>query len=427
MTTQLQSQMTDQPLALQQRFRQVREASEALCAPLSAEDCAAQSMLYASPAKWHLAHTTWFFETFVLDPHATDYRIFNPNFRVMFNSYYNSIGAQHPRPQRGLITRPGLREVLDYRLYVNQRMETLLDRAPAPEIAALIDLGLHHEQQHQELILMDVKHLLSCNPLWPVYQRLETAGQTMDPPALDWLEYAGGLTEVGHDGEGFAFDNEGPRHTVYLDAFALASRPVSNGEFLAFIEDDGYRRPELWLSDAWDVLSMERWEAPLYWRQQGGQWQHFTLAGGQPLRPHDPVVHVSYYEADAYARWAEARLPREQEWERAAAEVEPYGNFLESGALAPCPARGEAAGRPRQLFGDVWEWTQSAYTAYPGYRAREGALGEYNGKFMCNQVVLRGGACVTPASHVRATYRNFFPPELRWQFGGLRLARDIDR
>ena len=410
--------------SLASRYRAIRAATEALAAPLSPEDCAIQSMPDASPVKWHLAHTSWFFETFVLAPNVSGYRLADPAYRMLFNSYYNAVGEKHPRPQRGLLSRPSLDEVRRYRAHVDAAMQALLERTGSVSpLAGLIELGLHHEQQHQELILTDVKHMLSCNPLRPAYAAAPAASEPAEAPALEWIDFAEGLFEIGHDGTGFAFDNETPRHRQFLQAFALASRPVTNAEYAAFIADGGYRRAELWLSEGWDWISANHVKAPLYWEQTGDGMREFTLHGMLPLDEAAPVCHVSLYEADAYARWAGARLATEAEWEAAAATVPLRGRFADAGALRPQPAR---AGETRlaQMFGDVWEWTQSAYAPYPGFRAAAGAIGEYNGKFMCNQHVLRGGSCVTPPSHIRATYRNFFPAPARWQFSGLRLARD---
>ncbi len=413
--------------ALSRRFRAIRNVSVRLCETLGPEDCAAQSMPDASPAKWHLAHTTWFFETFVLKPQDPGYAVFHPRFEYLFNSYYNAVGEQFPRPDRGLLTRPSFEEVGRYRMHVEQAVVALLeDPGRLTEDALdIVELGLHHEQQHQELILTDVKHLLAQNPLAPVYR------QTKEPAAvpirsLEWRGYPGGLIEIGrHESAGFGFDNESPRHKVHLEPFALASRPIRNGEFLAFIEDGGYQRPELWLSEGWAKVQSEGWRCPLYWKRRGDRWSSFTLAGERPLRTEEPVCHVSFFEADAFARWADCRLPTESEWEHAAEGQPIEGNLLEAGRFHPdaAPARTDHDG-PAQLFGDVWEWTASAYAPYPGYRPAAGALGEYNGKFMSSQMVLRGGSCVSPRSHLRATYRNFFPPEARWQFSGIRLARD---
>ena len=409
---------------LARRFREVRAATRALAAPLGAEDCAIQSMPDASPVKWHLAHTTWFFETFILAPRSPGEPPFDPAFRVLFNSYYNAVGERHPRPQRGLLSRPPLERVLAYRDAVEQRMLALLAGPLDEPTRALVELGLNHEQQHQELILTDLKHMLSCNPLRPAYQKTWPLTPVQPAPSA-WVAFGEGLREIGHAGAGFAFDNEGPRHRVWLDAFELASHPVTNGQFLAFIEDGGYGRPELWLSAGWDTVVARGWQAPGYWERRDGGWHTFTLHGMVPVERNTPVCHVSFYEAEAFARWAGARLPTEAEWEHAAAALEVEGNFLESGALHPLATRATPRATPlSQMFGDVWEWTRSDYAPYPGFRAAAGAVGEYNGKFMCNQYVLRGGSCATPASHVRASYRNFFPAEARWQFSGLRLARD---
>jgi ergothioneine biosynthesis protein EgtB len=410
--------------ALAERYQAIRRTTEKLCAPLTPEDCVVQSMPDCSPAKWHLAHTSWFFETFVLESASSGYRHFHPQYRYLFNSYYQTVGAQYARPQRELITRPGLAEVQQYRHYVDEHMLRMLAHAAPPALLDVIELGLHHEQQHQELILTDIKHLFSFNPLHPAYQPAPPA--TAHPAApLRWQRYEEGLRWIGHDGPGFCFDNERPRHRVFLNAFELATRPATNREYLEFMHDGGYTRPELWLSDGWKVVQQNGWQSPLYWQREGEQWFTHTLNGWLPVNEHEPVCHLSYYEADAFARWAGARLPTETEWETAAAGLPVTGNFVESGALHPRAATG-AGGQPStQLFGDVWEWTQSGYSPYPGYKAAGGALGEYNGKFMCNQLVLRGGSCVTPQSHIRASYRNFFPAEARWQFSGVRLARDI--
>ncbi|SKA37103.1 ergothioneine biosynthesis protein EgtB [Enhydrobacter aerosaccus] len=403
------------------RFKTIRALSEQLAAPLSPEDQTVQSMPDASPTKWHLAHTTWFFETFLLLPHQAGYRPFHPAFSYLFNSYYEAVGPRHPRPQRGLITRPSVEEVLAYRQHVTAAMLELLQQ-PDSAWASLVELGLHHEQQHQELLLMDIKHLLSLNPLKPAYLAKAPAASAAEAAPLGWIDFEGGMTEIGHDGSGFAFDNEGPRHRVWIEPFALATRLVTCGEYAAFIEDGGYRRPELWLSAGWDCVRQRDWEAPLYWERDGASWSVFTLAGLRPMQPHEPVCHVSAYEAAAYAKWAGKRLAREGEWEMAAADVELAGNLLDDHVLHPAPVAGPGL---RQMIGDVWEWTASPYVAYPGYREPEGAVGEYNGKFMANQMVLRGGCAVTPRDHIRTTYRNFFPPDARWMFGGIRLAEDL--
>jgi len=408
-----------------ERFTTIREVTRALAAPLSAEDCAIQSMSEASPVKWHLAHTTWFFETFVLAPHRAGYRVFQPAYRVLFNSYYNSLGDKHPRPERGMLSRPALGEILEYRDHVDQAMLALLEEERVPaEVAALIELGLHHEQQHQELILTDVKHLLSRNPLRPAYLN-QWPLTSVRARNRQWIALEGSLREIGHDGPGFCFDNEMPRHRVWLNPFRIASHPVTNGDFIEFIDDGGYRRPEWWLSAGWDAVAARGWQAPEYWTHRDGQWHAFTLHGEVPVDLDTPVCHVNFFEAEAFARWANARLPTEAEWEVAARDAPRAGNFLESGALHPLGLREASAdGTLAQAFGDVWEWTRSDYSPYPGFRPAAGAVGEYNGKFMCGQYVLRGGSCVTPASHIRATYRNFFPPDARWQFSGVRLARD---
>jgi ergothioneine biosynthesis protein EgtB len=402
------------------RYRDVRGLTERLRGPLSAEDCQVQSMDDASPTKWHLAHTSWFFETFVLAPANPDYRPFHPDFAVLFNSYYQQVGPQHPRPRRGMLTRPTLDDVEAYRAHVDRHVLELLGRANgrSEPLSAIIELGLHHEQQHQELILTDIKHALWSMPLRP-----EKVGQpraVIDTAPLQWLYFEGGIHRIGHAGKGFAFDNEGPRHEVLLRLFRLASRLVTNEEYMQFMNDGGYRRPELWLSDGWDTVCAQHWESPLYWEVSDGRWCQFTYSGMRELDPAAPVCHVSFYEADAFARWSGARLPLEAEWEVAAAQHPSTGTLLESGSLHPQPARGKGL---QQVFGDVWEWTASPYVAYPGFEPAEGVVGEYNGKFMCNQFVLRGGSCATPSSHIRATYRNFFPPHARWQFSGIRLAK----
>ena len=410
---------------MQARYASVRAATVQLAAPLSAEDCALQSMPDASPVKWHLAHSSWFFETFLLVPSLEGYRPFADDFRVLFNSYYQAVGERHPRPERGLLSRPDLATVRAYRSHVDAAMEALLSMPLAAASRALVELGIHHEQQHQELILTDLKHLLSRNPAHPVY-RPGWPLQAVRPRARAWHGYPGGIVDIGHAGTAFAFDNEGPRHRVLIEPFELAARPVSHGEFAEFITDGGYRQPALWLSAGFDTVQAQGWEAPLYWTRRDDTWRTFTLHGEVEIDPHAPVCHLSYFEADAYARWAGARLPTEFEWETAASRLAVEGNFVESGALHPVASSGDTrADVPDQMFGDVWEWTSSSYAPYPRYRPAEGAVGEYNGKFMCNQYVLRGGSCASPQSHLRATYRNFFPSDARWQFSGLRLARDV--
>ena len=409
---------------LADRFAAVRAQTIELTDGLTAEDMLAQSMPDASPAKWHLAHTTWFFEEFILAAASPAYRRFHPRYAFLFNSYYEQIGERHARPMRGMLTRPGAAEVRAFREHVDAAMARFIDEADEERwqrAAALIELGLHHEQQHQELLLTDLLHLFSLNPLAPAY-RAPAPRESIAAPALAWVGFDGGVHSIGHDGQGFAFDNEGPPHEVLLRPFRLANRPVSNGQWQAFIEDGGYDNAALWLSDGWTLARAEGWQHPLYWRCEDGQWLGFGLRGLQPLDSEAPVSQVSYYEADAFARWAGHRLPSEQEWEVAAAGLPLSGNTLASGLLRP--VRAAPADALLQMYGDVWEWTHSAYAAYPGYRPAAGAVGEYNGKFMCSQHVLRGGSCATPEGHLRRSYRNFFHPDKRWQFSGLRLAED---
>ena len=411
--------------AIYTKFASVRTNTENLAAPLTPEDCVLQSMTDASPVKWNLAHTSWFFETFILKANVPDYREFHPRFGYLFNSYYNHVGDRHPRPERGLLSRPLLEDVFKYRAYVNGAVETFLDEAPDDVImktAPLMALGFAHEEQHQELLLTDLKHAMFQNPLFPmVYDE----GEVSDRPAppIEWREMPAGLCEIGWNGAGFGFDNEGPRHKVFLNPFELANRPVTNRDFIAFIEDGGYENPHHWLSDAWDRVADDGWAAPLYWRKADSEWREYSLFGDRPVRLDAPVCHVSFYEATAYAAWAGARLPTEFEWEAASTLFPLEGRFLVKGRpSAPAPATGEE--RLLQLFGDVWEWTASPYIAYPGFAPPSGAIGEYNGKFMSGQMVLKGGSCATPSGHVRTSYRNFFPPQARWQFSGFRLARD---
>ena len=425
-------QLSSSPL--RRRYQEIRKTTLELTRPFSAEDHMLQSVPDASPAKWHLAHTTWFFETFILSVHVPGYRPFDSRYKHLFNSYYKQLGSHPLRGSRGLMSRPSLEEVHSYRAWVDDAMLRHLEDEDGDESsAALIELGLNHEQQHQELILTDLKHALWSMPLPPEHvSRPRAVGSA---PPLEWIGFEGGIHQVGHAGEGFAFDNEGPRHEVLLQPFRLASRPVTNGEYLEFMRDDGYGKPELWLSDGWDAVCAQTWNSPLYWERgkDDGTWLEFTFSGMQEVDPSAPVCHVSFYEADAFARWSNARLPREEEWEIAAVQSSlksgsaksassrsANGAFLEDGGFHPQPARGPSM---QQLFGDVWEWTSSPYIAYPGFAPAKGVVGEYNGKFMCNQFVLRGGSCATPGSHIRATYRNFFPPHARWQFMGIRLAK----
>ena len=403
---------------LQSRYQRIRATTLELAQPFSSEDQMLQSMPDASPMKWHLAHTTWFFETFLLSPNVKGYRIFSPKFRELFNSYYKQLGAHPYRGARGLMSRPSLEEVQAYRQWVDAEMGRLLDRGNA-QLHPLIELGLNHEQQHQELMVTDIKHALWSMPLPPENARGPRPVSEAAP--LQWSGVAGGIYEIGHVGEDFAFDNEAPRHSVLLQDFQIASRTVTNDEFLEFMRDGGYRRPELWLSDGWDAVCQQNWRSPLYWEERDGAWFDFSFAGMKELDHAAPVCHVSYYEADAFARWSGARLPREDEWEVAAEQerAAQHGAFLEDWTFAPAPVRGETL----QWLGNVWEWTASPYVAYPGFTPAPGIVGEYNGKFMCNQFVLRGGSCATPESHIRVTYRNFFPPQARWQFMGIRLAK----
>jgi ergothioneine biosynthesis protein EgtB len=401
-------------------FSAVRQASLDLCAPLTVEDHSLQAMPDTSPAKWHLAHTTWFFETFLLSEYLPGYTTANPAFRNLFNSYYNAVGDRPLRAARHVLSRPGLHEVHEYRAFVDDAMQRLLGQDLSGEVLDLVGLGLNHEQQHQELIVTDVKYGLAANPLRPAYREGSVKEPAGAVTAMQWQGFPGGVFPVGFSGEGFAFDNEGPQHNVYLSPFRLAARLVTNGEYIEFMRDNGYGTASLWLSDGWDWVRANNMSAPLYWEARDSEWWHFTLEGMQKLDPAEPVCHVSYYEADAFARWAGARLATEFEWEVASGVCSIEGNFQESGRLSPEAAT--EGGLLNQMFGDVWEWTASAYLPYPGFQPANGAVGEYNGKFMCNQMVLRGGSCATPRSHIRRSYRNFFPPHVRWQFMGIRLA-----
>lgn len=438
-------------IALAERFRSVRHRTLSLCQPLTPEDMMVQSTAEASPVKWHLAHTAWFFESFVLREFLRGYQLFNPDFAWLFNSYYQTFASFPEKRLRSSFSRPGLEEVLRFRAHVDEAMETLLEGNPPAEALERIALGINHEEQHQELILTDMLNAFYVNPLRPVYQDGDgeprvTKRSSEQTSALRFLRFEGGVHEAGHAGEGFCFDNELPRHKVWLEPYALAERLVTCGEFLEFMEDGGYRRPDLWLSDGWNAVQDRGWTAPLYWSTESGEWSIFTLRGEQPLsrRKNAPVSHISYYEADAYARWAGYRLPTEFEWEAAAEGRLIAGNLLDSGWLMPVPASemgaaetserpGEGVAllpenpagafkRPWQLFGDCWQWTATSYLGYPGFRPLPGSLGEYNGKFMSGQMVLRGGSCATPRAHIRASYRNFFTPDTRWQFSGIRLA-----
>ncbi len=408
-------------LTITDRFFATRSLTESLASPLSAEDQTVQSMPDVSPTKWHRAHTTWFFETFLLTPYLSAYRPFHPAYGYLFNSYYEGVGARYPRHDRGQLSRPGIDEIARYRAHVDEGMATLLEDPACGPCAELVELGIQHEQQHQELLLMDIKHVLSRNPLLPAYDAVRLPKPTTANETT-WTEYPESIYRIGHGGQGFCFDNELPSHRQYLGAFAIADQAVTCGEWLAFIEDGGYHRPELWLSDGWATVQAEGWEHPLYWSAEEDGWQEFTLGGPTPLNPAQPVCHVSYYEADAFARWAGMRLPTEVEWEVAAAGQPPTGQFLDHTKLHPTPGTG--SDDPGTPFGNIWQWTSSAYSPYPGFEPAPGAVGEYNGKFMVSQYVLRGGSCVTPPDHIRASYRNFFPPSARWAFSGLRMARN---
>ncbi len=402
-----------------------RRQTESLAASLSAEDQMVQSFADSSPAKWHQAHTSWFFETFILTPHLSGYRPLDTRFRDLFNSYYNAVGAQPDKALRNTFSRPGLEEVQKYRRHVDEHMDKLLRSSGVSDAALkLAELGIHHEQQHQELLVTDIKHAFWSNPLQPAYKPAAATPPASPPPQQRAQVSPENIYEIGAAGDAFHFDNEAPRHKVFLRAFRFASRPATCGEYLAFMDDRGYERPELWLSDGWKAVQARRWNAPLYWEKAGGEWFHFTCSGMCKVDEHEPVCHVSFFETDAFARWAGARLPTEFEWEVAATGVPIEGNLLENGEFHPAVAAGAKGDGPLQIFGDVWEWTASAYLPYPVFKPAAGALGEYNGKFMSGQMVLRGGSCVTPQSHIRASYRNFFPPETRWQFSGIRLADD---
>ena len=418
----LQTQTTSE---LCKAYQRVRDFSLQIAAPLSAEDCAIQSMPDVSPTRWHLAHTTWFFETFLLRDRP-GYQKFDSAYEYLFNSYYNQVGKQFPRAQRGLISRPGLEETIQYRDHVDRAMQKLIQSNELDQSERdTLEIGLNHEQQHQELMLTDIKHVLSCNPTWPTYADLPFDASCR--PSNDWIEIDAGLYEVGHeDPDAFAFDNESPRHQTFLNDCRVSDSLVTCGEYLTFIEDGGYQKPEFWLSLGWSVVQQQDWHSPLYWVKENDEWFQFTLAGLRPVNPHWPVSHVSLFEADAFARWAGKRLPTEFEWEAAqscigpkALATEPFADYLLGADLTVHPTRS-----PASLLGSVWQWTSSSYAPYPGYRPPAGAIGEYNGKFMCNQYVLRGGSVATSHDHIRATYRNFFPADARWQFSGIRLADD---
>jgi ergothioneine biosynthesis protein EgtB len=411
------------------RFHGVRNFTGKLAQDLAPEDCVVQSMPEVSPTKWHLAHTTWFFETFILKKWLAGYRDAVPEYAYLFNSYYNAAGTMHRRDLRGMISRPTVKETKKYRASINSDIDDLIigaDEKLFREIEPILTLGIHHEQQHQELLITDIKHVFAQNPLYPVFWPRKIDNRKIDVTPAKFLEFDEATIEIGHDGNGFSYDNEGPRHRALVLPFSLANRLVTNREYLEFMADNGYSRPEFWLSLGWTTVSEQNWRAPLYWIERDGEWWNFTLSGLRKIDLSEPVTHLSYFEAAAYANWAGARLPTEFELERAVANIAIDGNFVETEQLHPtaldhAPANGELG----QIFGDVWEWTRSSYSPYPGYRAEPGALGEYNGKFMCNQYVLRGGSCATSRTHIRKTYRNFFQPDKRWQFTGIRLARDL--
>lgn len=412
--------------SLLKSFRKVRSFSHKLAKPLSKEDYVVQSMPDVSPTKWHLAHTSWFFEAFVLSKSINKYRSLHPQYNFLFNSYYVQVGDRHSRPKRGLISRPTVDEVYEYREYVDKHMLRLfktLDDKKFSKIAEVIEIGIHHEQQHQELIVTDIKHVLSENPLFPTYKKSNENKKSKGAAEHKWVEFEGGIHTIGNEGDSFGYDNEFPLHKTYVEPFSLSSGLVTNGEFMEFINDGGYSKAELWLSDGWNTVTSNSWEAPLYWIKNGKRWDIFTMGGLKKIDLSQPVCHLSFYEAEAFARWAGGRLPSEFEWEIASKGQNIEGNFVDNGNFHPVAAA-SSNGTIRQMYGDVWEWTRSPYTPYPGYNPPPGALGEYNGKFMCNQIVLRGGSCATSKSHIRNSYRNFFPPDSRWQFMGLRLAKD---
>jgi ergothioneine biosynthesis protein EgtB len=423
---------TSSPENLLARFHEVRNFTTLICEGLAPEDCVVQSMPEVSPTKWHLAHTTWFFETFILKKWITTYSPAVPQYAYLFNSYYNAAGDMHRRDLRGLISRPTVDETKHYRVSIDSHIDNLLadtDEETLPKLESLITLGIHHEQQHQELLITDIKHVFAQNPLHPEYRQREIGppeADNIDISPVDFMEFDEAIVEIGHNGSDFSYDNERPRHRALVPAFSLANRLVTNGEYLKFMDDNGYARSEFWLSLGWTTVNEQRWSAPLYWEKRDGEWWNFTLSGFRPVDESEPVTHISYFEADAYANWAHARLPTEFEWEHAAAKIDIDGNFVESERFHPKPLSPPPQDQHfEQMFGDAWEWTRSAYSPYPGYRAAPGALGEYNGKFMCNQYVLRGGSCATSRTHIRKTYRNFFQPDKRWQFTGIRLAHDL--
>jgi ergothioneine biosynthesis protein EgtB len=419
--------MNQQSTLLLQQYKQIRGFSKQIVSPLEVEDFVIQSIPDVSPPKWHLAHTTWFFETFILIPYLKDFTRFNDTYDYLFNSYYETHGKPYPRDARGLLARPSVEEIFQYREYVDDHMKSLLEQCNCEilaEVEPIIEIGLHHEQQHQELLVTDIKYNFSINPLKPLYQETAVKKQT-SVPALNWVHFNEGIVETGHSSEGFSFDNERPVHKSWLDRYAIANRPVTNGEFISFMESGGYEKPEYWLSEGWSIVKSEQWQAPLYWEKVDGIWYTFTMSGMQKVDEDEPVTHISFYEADAYARWAGYRLPTETEWEHAMFKQEMVGNFADDGRFHPSADYNKEKESMKKAFGDVWEWTSSPYVPYPRSKPLEGTLGEYNAKFMCNQLVLRGGSCATHSTHMRLTYRNFFHPDKRWQFSGVRLAKDL--
>ncbi len=437
MTNAKVTPLIQQPTTLITQYQAVRQISEQLCHPLESDDYGIQTIPDVSPPKWHLAHVTWFFEQFILVPFLKDYQCFHAQFHYLFNSYYYTAGNMHPRPQRGLLSRPTTREIYQYRHYIDEHMTHLLSNSLPltslkhnADIKQLTQIGIQHEQQHQELLLTDIKHIFATNPLKPVYSATtnlpkKTANPHIVPnPTTQWVHYEGGITNIGtQPGEGFCYDNETPRHQVYLPSYQLATHLVTNGEYLAFMSAGGYQQVDLWLSDGWSTNQAEQWQAPLYWQQIDNQWWHMTLTGLYPVDEHAPVCHVSFFEADAYARWRGKTLPTEHAWETATKSIPIAGNFQETGTFHPQACTTQTSPL-QQVYGDVWEWTRSAYAPYPGFKPLSGTLGEYNGKFMCSQIVLRGGSCATPQNHMRRTYRNFFYPQDRWQFSGIRLMEE---
>ncbi|MDZ7683423.1 MAG: ergothioneine biosynthesis protein EgtB [Fodinibius sp.] len=411
---------------LEERYKAIRNISHKLVEPLKTEDFVIQAIDNTSPTKWHLAHVSWFFETFVLEKAIPDYESLHPQYSYIFNSYYLQTGEPHTRSKRGLLSRPTVEQVFEYRDYVDEQILSFIDGATEQQLAEfgpVIEIGNHHEQQHQELMVTDFKYMFAQNPLYPAYKELD-APAGIKPDSINWVAFDEGVYKIGNDGGEYTYDNEHPRHRKFLEPFALSDRLITNGEFIEFMEDGGYNRSPLWLDDGWATVNENNWDSPLYWCKRDGEWYHYTLGGLRKVNPREPVTHISYYEADAYARWAGARLPREAEWEVAAGDKPYKGNFVEEGNFHPRPLQENANGL-KQMYGDVWEWTMSAYEPYPGYEPLPGALGEYNGKFMCSQYVLRGGSCATSETHIRKTYRNFFYPDARWQFNGIRLAKNI--